>query len=116
MSHQDETKQKLIEIERAADRKMAEIQNALAPAQPVNLSPAQLAALVGRQLQAADPEQRQILSLKTAIAVADLMDLGDSLQRQLDEVSEELNRLKGHGNAAAAYGRWLGSLPASPRH
>ena len=116
MSHEDETKRQLCEIQRMAERKMAEIQHNLAPAQPEILSPEELAAQVSEQLRAAGPDQLHILSIKTAVAVADLMDLGDSLKRQMDQVSHELRRVQGHGSAVAAYGRWLGALPAAHRH
>ncbi len=115
-AHEKTLRRQVEDATLAADRKMIEVQNALAPDRSALLSPAELVAEVARQLRAADPEQRQILSLKTAVAVSDLMDLSTGLKRQLADVAQEINRLKGHGGAAAAYGRWLGSLPASARH
>jgi hypothetical protein len=96
-----------------AKRKLAEIQDSLAPSVPGPLTPQALAERVARQLQALPPERRRLLRAKVAWAVLDLNELATTLSGHLAAIRGELIKLNGHRAAIVAYGR---QGPSRRRH
>jgi hypothetical protein len=70
-------------------------------------TPVKLAALSGRvreHLAALPEDRRRLLRSNAGLAIADLRESGDALQRYLDLVQEDLQRRGSHAAAAKAYG------------
>jgi hypothetical protein len=87
----------------AAGRRLAQIRTGLCPDVPAEASALDFAHGLGRQMAASDAAGRGDLMLRAAMAIADIRDLVNSLDTQLRETREELQRLNGHSRAALAY-------------
>lgn len=93
----------------AAGRRLAQIRLSLCPDVPGEAPVLDFARGLGRRLEAADSATRAELMLRTAIAIADIHDLVHSLDTQLRQTREELQRLNGHSRAALAYAGTVGT-------
>jgi hypothetical protein len=98
-------------VEIRARRKMAEVRN-LVPNITDSMTALELSRVIVEQLRQQPLEQRQLFSTKLAVAVSDMQELRDTLSQHLRDVADSLQKLRGHGGASAAYGRWQGD--ASP--
>jgi hypothetical protein len=87
----------------AADRRLAQIRTGLCPDLPAEASALDFAHGLGRQMEASDAAGRRELMLRAAMAISDIRALVNSLDAQLRETREELQRLNGHSRAALAY-------------
>jgi hypothetical protein len=93
-------------------RRIGEIQRDLLP-DLRQMVAAQEAAVAAGQPAAQPPQEKRLLfSLRTAMAIADLGDLRDSLSQYLDLITEELRRRNHVLLALAAYRR---SVPSRVR-
>lgn len=94
---------RLIEIE--ADRTITGIEAML----PLDrLDPAEAVAMAERvagQLRSLPPEERRTAIVNTALAIADLERLCETLTGQRDELGDEITRIKTHAAAINAYRR-----------
>ncbi|WP_445682452.1 hypothetical protein [Radicibacter daui] len=93
----------------AAGRRLAQIRVGLCPDVPGEAPVLDFARGLGRQLETADTAARNDLMLRAAMAIADIRDLVNSLDAQLRQTREELQRLNGHSRAALAYAGAVGT-------
>lgn len=90
-------------VAEAASRRLAQIRLTLCPEVPANASASELAQGLGRRMECADAAGQRELMVRAALAVSDIRDLVNSLDKQLRQTREELRRLNGHTRAALAY-------------
>ena len=64
-----------------------------------------LSERLAEQLKAQTPEGRQATLVSSALALADIKELCETLNTRLEEVGGEIRRLKSHNAAVTAYRR-----------
>jgi pyruvate-formate lyase-activating enzyme len=105
MRSQDETKKILKLVQVKTERKMAEIRNLLVPDVVDHLSAVELAERLADRMRTATPDEKRLISVKTALAIADLEDTSSELSQHLEAIGEELLKIRGHSQAANVYGQ-----------
>lgn len=77
------------------------------------ISAVTLSERVAEQMKALPPESRRAAIVSSALALADLKELCETLGAHLEEVGGEIRRLKSHNAAATAYRRGRKAMAGS---
>jgi hypothetical protein len=96
-------KETLIRLQGRVSCKLAEIHQMLAPGSCAPIAPEMLQSLADRHMQSLTPAEQEKLRLKALVAYAELQHLSAEMNRQLEILSSELNKVARHKRAATAY-------------
>jgi hypothetical protein len=83
--------------------KLAEIHQMLAPGVSAPISQDMLQEQADRHMASLAPAEQEKLRLKALVAYAELQRLSDEMNRQLDALRNEMNKVTRHKRAATAY-------------
>jgi len=83
--------------------KLAEIHQMLAPGSCAPIEPEMLQFLADRHMASLSPAEQDKLRLKALVAYAELQSLSAEMNRQLELLSSEMNKVSRHKRAATAY-------------
>jgi len=96
-------KDTLIRLQGRVSCKLAEIHQMLAPGSSAPIAPEMLQSLADRHMESLDPAEQEKLRLKALVAYAELQHLSAEMNRQLEVLSLEMNKVARHKRASTAY-------------
>jgi hypothetical protein len=94
----------ILREQRTLQRKLAKIRAWLGAESERPAAIAELSSKVKDQIAALPEEQRRLFRTTASLALADLRESEDALERYLDVVQQDLRRRGSHSAAAKAYG------------
>jgi hypothetical protein len=112
----EDGKKALLKMRADAQRTLSAIRSSLLPELSQGLPYRQIVQKALARMEALPPEKRREMTIKIALALSDLDSLQKSMAAQRDDIAAELRRIRGQGEAIAAYNHTHRATTRPKRH